>query len=810
MAVDKPVAVPQKKIGSVDVPNFAGGLFLGGDQNAPVNALVASKDVELDKYGFLIPRRDLVPFLPDTIETTYQKYPVLWNGQLYYFTADNGQIVYAKEGDSGWTACTTVGVAASYTTALTGTNNDLTYTAKALGTGGNAITIAYINPGTASHALVVAVSGNAITVTLATNSSSVITSTGATVLAAIQASTAASALVTVANFTGNTGAGVVTALTATNLTGGAGTNIITTNNGGYPTFIRVLNSVLLLNGTNGDKLAYADLTVTGFPVTKFAPVADPTTALTAANSSGLGSTPLSIYYAYSYEGPAGETLLSPILTQGISLRREQWQSQTTPVFITITFADTPPANAQFRNLYIAVSATEGVISTDDMLQVATGLNLADTAFIDDGSLSINLSSTPPTDNNTDGPRVDHGIVEDGNPILYGDVDNPYNIWIGGSGQNALKFTASNNGYLAVPEEGTNYYPSVVVGFRNGQGVPSLTVLYSNTEGLSKQAVLEQQQVNYGDQTFTVWGTTEQHYGAAGVAAPNSVINYNGKLAFLSTGGFLNATTQPTVQNVLSITTIDGPIDDYVSQIKNSAMPSVVGAGWNGKFMWLVPNSGFDTPQQILVLDTNNKGIDGQGAWDTLDIPANWIGVVSPQTDAAFVYVMEGNKSYKLADNTSTYDTKNGISVPFSTGATGAMIGMGGQVHNEWQADVQVMFNVLQLIGDMTIGVTYRNQNGRLKTKTKKISGPSFAPSGAGGWGDTAWAYSGGGPRWASEPKVDDSKGSATSIDVRKGIQIDDNFNEAQWFYETPVGFNHYKLKAVSYEGIALGVRPDLA
>ena len=389
-----------------------------------------------------------------------------------------------------------------------------------------------------------------------------------------------------------------------------------------------------------------------------------------------------------------------------------------------------------------------------------------------------------------------------------DEDNPYNIWIGGGGPNARSFSVSNGGYRAEPEKGTNFYPTTIIGFRTGQGVPALTVLYSNTEGLSKQSILQQQTISYGEQSFTVWGVTEQHYGAAGVAAPNSAINYNGKLLFLSTDGFLSAETKPTVQNVMSLIPVSSPIDEYVRSIRNAAMPGVVGAGWNNKYMWLVPNAGFDTPQQILILDTNNNGIDGNGAWYTLDIPAQWIGVVSPQNDAAFPYISQGNKTYKLLESDSTYDTKSGVNVPFSTSATGPLLGMGGQAHNTWQADVQTMFYVMNLIGEMTIGVTYRNQNGKLKSKTRVIKGGTFVPSGAGGWGDTGWSYDSG-PSLSSSPTIDDTASSSAALDVRKPIFVGEIHNEAQWFYLTPVGYNNYKLKAVSFEGINLGVRPDL-
>ncbi len=109
---------------------------------------------------------------------------------------------------------------ASLSTNLTGTNNDLVYTAKSRGVGGNSITVQYVDPAAASAALSVSVTGSAITVNLATDGSSVITSTADDVAAAVAASTPANALVSVADKTGNDGTGVVTALAVTPLTTG--------------------------------------------------------------------------------------------------------------------------------------------------------------------------------------------------------------------------------------------------------------------------------------------------------------------------------------------------------------------------------------------------------------------------------------------------------------------------------------------------------------------------------------------------------------------------------------------------------------
>src|ERR1051326_5241705 len=107
------------------------------------------------------------------------------------------------------------------TTALTGSNNDLVFTAGDEGDSGDAITIAFVDPAANSAAESVSVVGKAITFHLATGSGGAITSTGDTLKATLLASTSASALVTAVDAAGNDGSGAVTALAATNLAGHA-------------------------------------------------------------------------------------------------------------------------------------------------------------------------------------------------------------------------------------------------------------------------------------------------------------------------------------------------------------------------------------------------------------------------------------------------------------------------------------------------------------------------------------------------------------------------------------------------------------
>lgn len=117
-------------------------------------------------------------------------------------------------------------VAATLTTELTGSNNDMVITAKTKGAAGENIQIKYTDPAKDTAACSAAVTGSGtsaapyvIDVTLK-YASSAITATAANVKAAIEANSTANGLVSVANAATNDGTGVVTAMDATALDGG--------------------------------------------------------------------------------------------------------------------------------------------------------------------------------------------------------------------------------------------------------------------------------------------------------------------------------------------------------------------------------------------------------------------------------------------------------------------------------------------------------------------------------------------------------------------------------------------------------------
>lgn len=583
-----------------------------------------------------------------------------------------------------------------------------------------------------------------------------------------------------------------------------GVNTVTTGNGIKTTFVRTLDVLLILNGV--DKMKWVDLKTKNVVASTFIPnpTGAPTTTLT-----GLSTGSYNIYYGYTFSSATGETELSPIKTQSINKPRDNWKTDLTE-YITINRPAGNPEGAKTWNLYIALASNGGTIAATDMLMLGGGLDLNTTSFTDNGTLAIDIGrGNPPTDNSTDGARATHGIESGGRPILFGIKDEHGNdtgdILIGGDGEYATDFSASNGGFRAQPSKGTDYYPASVIGFRNGQGIPSLTILFSNTEGISKQATLEQQTINYGNQTFVVWGVTEQNYGAAGVASSYGVVNYNGALTFPTFDGMMSMDTQPQLQNVLATRRAANDIAEFFRSVNTDALKEIVGTGWANNLYYIVPAYGFPTPNQIAIKDNDNNG-----SWYTVNIESQWIGTVSPPDSPAFVYICQGNKILKLLDYFGTVDYKGGGAETFPTSATGSYLGV-TDARNAFKSVVQAVFYVLDFMGEMTIGVNYINENGRMKTKSKVIKGAQYVLSSGGGWSDPQYVYSGvdAPAGWDAVSHIDESTASLQRLTKRHKLPMDVLASELQWWYQTPKGYNSYELKSVSYEGENLGVEPDL-
>jgi hypothetical protein len=154
--------------------------------------------------------------------------------------AANAPLALTQSGlDFTITLATGPGDAATVTTAMTGENNDLTITADAAGPAGNDYSVELLAGSGTTQALSVAtVDGLKFSVTLG-RTANAISSTATQVAAALNAYAPFAALMTAAVKDGDTGAGVVTALSETALEGGGANFAITST---YAEILALLNA----------------------------------------------------------------------------------------------------------------------------------------------------------------------------------------------------------------------------------------------------------------------------------------------------------------------------------------------------------------------------------------------------------------------------------------------------------------------------------------------------------------------------------------------------------------------------------------
>jgi len=151
--------------------------------------------------------------------TSFSRSPVQMTGTMYTGLNDNPTAMVDQAYRLGDTLLGNT--YASLTTDLTGDDNDLVFTANARGSGGNAITVEYVDPADTDQSLDVSVTDLAIVVSLATDSGGIITTVADDISAAIGLDTEANALVSVEDAASNDGSGLVTAMDETNLSGGS-------------------------------------------------------------------------------------------------------------------------------------------------------------------------------------------------------------------------------------------------------------------------------------------------------------------------------------------------------------------------------------------------------------------------------------------------------------------------------------------------------------------------------------------------------------------------------------------------------------
>jgi hypothetical protein len=587
-----------------------------------------------------------------------------------------------------------------------------------------------------------------------------------------------------------------------------GTNAITTTSGVITTFLRSNDVLLCMNGT--DTLRYIDLS--NLEMTQFTYVADPTSTITATPTVITGTGPFYVYYGFTYNSDGGgETAVGPILSKNVSKSRTTWNENGTE-YLTVNFNDTPPAGSTGRNLYAAISLQGTTPVASDLAMLVPNIPIGDSSYVDNGSQGFDLAfNTAPNENSTAGIKASLGVMAGDVPVLYGDPDNPYDLNFGAIIEEGVSF-GSNNGAQRLPLlKGTNYYPTSVVGFRNNQGVPNLFTLFSGTESISKQQIISQKTLSYGNTTISYWGADELNAGAAAVYAKYGVVPYLGELMFPSSEGITTIKTEQSLQNVLQPSIISEAIAETYNTIKNANFDKIVGAAWKNLICFAVPSRGFNYNNQIMVRDLTNRE---KPKWSLWDIAADWIGSISPPNQDSFLYIRQGNKFFKLIDSYVAEDEdSDGTSSAYPVVIEGNLKAF-NEGRNVFFAANQVVCYVAEFIGTITIEVTYYNKKGRPKTKSKTFTNGNPGRNTLAGWSNARNLFRGWNNRvitWSTQIPLGGDQNSSLKTVKRCRVKLPNPvINEAKIKISSDLNNTSFAWVNANFEGVNVGVIGDIA
>lgn len=596
---------------------------------------------------------------------------------------------------------------------------------------------------------------------------------------------------------------------ATSWTNCGGSNTITTTAGVITTFMRTNDILLCMNGI--DNLRYIDLATLNMTV--FTSVVQPTSTLTATATGITASGAFKTYYAITYSSDGGgDTGINEakILTQAVSKSRSTWKSDGTE-YLTIAFNDTPPAGATGRIVWGAVAIAGTTPVASDLIKMSDKIPLATTSFSDNGLVPFDITAgVGTTVNTTAGVKASAGTMAGDTPVLYGNPDSPYDLYFAGITDTGISFSPGDGAQTMPLNKGTDYYPTSVVGFRNNQNIPSLFSISSSVDGIGKQDIISQKTITYGNQAKQYWDYESLNTGANAVYAKYGVVNYLGKLIFPGSNGVNSIDTKAQIQNVLSQSIISNQIANTYASIKNANFDKIVGTAWNNYVLMTVPSQRYNYNNQIIIYDLVN--IDAP-KWAIWDLPADWIGTVSPPNQASFPYIRQGNKIYKLVEGFVAQDEDTaGVPVPFTVDVRGSLMPFSNG-RNHFVAAVQGVFYVTDWVGTVYCEVSYINQKGRVKTKTKSFTNGSVIAPSQGGWGNPRLMYNGFKNRligWSTPMPVASENSSSLKISKRLRVKLPNPVvNEVNFRIYSNSDGTSFGLKSFSIEKVDVGVIGDI-
>lgn len=366
-----------------------------------------------------------------------------------------------------------------------------------------------------------------------------------------------------------------TACTGATLTSGVKVNM--NQNGNY---------LYLTNGT--DNIVRYDGTTTLQTYTALSTPAAPSAAKT-----GLAGTSYTYYYKISAVNQVGFSVASSSGSITVGSPRNSWNATTDYVTLTL------PAYQSTQTRFDIYFSEDNL--TYSYLDSAATPNVS---YKDDGSAIVVPSTTAPTSNTTQGPKV--AELTNVGSRMYGvrDSDNRYRIWFTGSGPYAGYFSSAYDGGYLDWQTGGKYIPKKVVDYRDGKGTPLATIWCSSADGQGSVLQMSLDTLTVGDVSITV-PSAYQLPGSRGTPAPGSVVNVLNDYMFYNTQAFYNLGSRAQFLNLLSTDEASANIRPTVKQISTSGEANIASVYFDAKVYFSVPY-GSSTNNYTAVYDTERR------------------------------------------------------------------------------------------------------------------------------------------------------------------------------------------------------------
>lgn len=341
-----------------------------------------------------------------------------------------------------------------------------------------------------------------------------------------------------------------------------------------------------------DNILRYDGTTTLQAYTAISTPAAPTVAET-----GLTGTGYNYYYKVSAVNTIGFTIASTASTVvETATPRTNWDATTN--FGVLTLAAVTGATRY--DIYISEDNID-FFYIDTAVPPTVG---ASTAYKDDGSAIINTNVLAPTDNTTQGPKVQR--LEQIGSRLWGveDYDNPWRVWFSGSGTYAGYFSSAYEGGFVDLMKGSQFRPVRVVDYRDGKGTPYATVWCRSADGKGCIWQITLETLTVGDISITVPNSFRLP-GSRGTDAPESVVNVLNDYHFYNTQAFYNLGSRAQFLNLLSTDEISANIRPTVKQISTTGAPGICSIYYDAKVYFSVPY-GSTMNNYTIIYDTERK------------------------------------------------------------------------------------------------------------------------------------------------------------------------------------------------------------